>query len=345
MRRLNRLPIARYDESAKTERMGYPSARRWLLAAGLLLLLILIFVAGCGSEDNSLTIGVVNSSPVAGSVFEGFKAGMAELGYKEGVDVDYVYDGVGQTLAGLEDVVRGFVLQEVDLVFAITTNGALAARRGTEDTGLPAVFSLVYDPVGSGIVESLPRPGGNVTGIRVGDFVPKELEWLLQLAPDTRRLFVPHNPSDSASVQGLLSLKKAAEQFDVELMVQDVETSGQVRAVTSAIPKDADAIFLLPDGLMASHVADFAEAGRTGNLPTASVTRPQAEAGILVTYGPDLTQVGHQAARLADKVIQGIPPADLPVETSDYFLTINSSDVPDIEYTRNVFAGKVQFSF
>jgi putative ABC transport system substrate-binding protein len=213
--------------------------------------------------------------------------------------------------------------QDVDMVFSITTPASQKVGAVTAGTKIPVVFAPVVDPVGAGLVNSLSRPGGNATGVRVGGFAAKELEWLVTLAPATKRVLVPHNPQDAASVEALSVLREAALKVGAELVVQEAKSPQELDQIFSNFPQDVDAILLVPNNIAISRISDFVRVSHQRRLPLASVAYAQLEAGALMTYGPDFFQAGRQAARLADKVLRGTSPAVLPVETSEYFFSIN----------------------
>jgi putative ABC transport system substrate-binding protein len=167
-------------------------------------------------------------------------------------------------------------------------------------------------------------------------FVPKGLEWLLTIAPGTKRVFVPHNPDDKSSVIGLNALQKATAAYRVELIVSEIYTLEEVAAIGEYIPKGVDAVFLLPDNLVIARITDFVRIAEERTLPLASVIYPHAKAGALMGYGFDSASIGQQAARIANQVLNGVRPADLPVETPEFYLSINLKtaqaiglDIPD----------------
>ena len=308
--------------------------RKRILNLAILATLAVALVAalgGCSSQPKAFTIGVVNISPNLDPVFEGFKADMADLGYVEGETVTYVYDGATGNLEGLAPVARKLVEDDVDLILAISTLSSLQAKEAIKGTDTPVVFVPVNRPVASGVVESLLHPGGNLTGIQAGGFVIKGLEWLTVVAPNTKHLYVPHNPKDNSSVQGLLELKEAATTLGIELSIYEAKTPEEMASATAAVPEGVDAIFLLPDSLAVSFIDDFAEASLERGLPLSAVTSQHVKAGALMSFGPGFFQMGQQAAHLADKVLQGVPPSDLPVETAEFFLSINLGTASSID--------------
>ena len=298
--------------------------------AGLLL-------AACGtSRPDTFTIGVVNLSAGAQGGLDGFKRGMAKLGYTEGENVTYRYDGPIGSVDALGPAVQKLLREDVDLIFSLTTPATIEAKQAVDGTDVPVVFVPVYDPVSSGIVNSLINPGGNLTGIRGGGHMAKMLDWLQRIAPATTRCFVPYNPLEGASVQALAELKKAARTLGVHLVIPEVRTSEELKKALSSIPRDIDAIVVLPGGFFATHMAEFGKTAIERKLPLISGPVPPGRPAPLMTFGADIVVMGEQASRLADKILNGTAPAVLPVETADFFLSINIQtaraiglDIPD----------------
>jgi putative ABC transport system substrate-binding protein len=292
----------------------------WGVLVVSFVVLSLLLVA-CAPRK-SLTIGIVNFSRTLDPTVEGFKEGMAELGYVEGESVTYIYDDQVESITDLDPAIQDLLGKDLDLILSLTTPASSKVKQAFAERDTPVVFPAVTDPVDSGLVDSLTHPGGNLTGIRTGGSIAKGLEWLLAIAPDTRRLFVPHNPEDSGSVQGLAELSEPAAALGLELVIAEVSTSDEFNAAMDAIPEDVDAIFVLPTGFLVPRIAKFVETAIAHKLPLMSVS-PQCGAGALVCYGFDYRQMGKQAARLADQILQGAAPGDLPVETAEFFLSLN----------------------
>ena len=282
-----------------------------------------VLLAACGSSQaETFTIGVVNLSAGAQGALDGFKGGMAEMGYVEGENVTYIYDGPVSGAEALEPAVQKLVEKDVDLVLSLTTPATIQAKRAAEGTDIPVVFVLVYDPVSSGVVDSLVRPGGNLTGIRGGGNMPKMLDWLQRIAPGTTRCFVPYNPQETASVQALAELEKAAGPLGIKLVAPEVRTSEELGERLDDLPSDTDAIVVLPGAFFLRNLAQLEKAAVERKLPLVSgPAGPRAPA--LITYGADVVVMGKQAGRLGSKILQVTDPAGLPVETADFFLGVN----------------------
>jgi putative ABC transport system substrate-binding protein len=278
--------------------------------------------SACQPQKKAITVGVVNYRPVTEPTLDGFKAGMTDLGYVEHVDIEYIYHGPVERIEELAGIADGFVEDEVDLILAIVSVSASAAKEATDGTDIPVVFAPVTDPLGIGLVERLDQPGGNITGVTTGSEA-RRLEWLLELAPDIKRVYVPYNPDDPSAAAGLAVAQTAAAELEVELVTHVARDDAAMVAAANETPSDVDALFILADNLAIAHNDEFVAAALARDLPLSSPTTEQVENGALVSFGVNLFNVGRQAARLADLILQGQSPAELPVEQAEFSLTIN----------------------
>jgi putative ABC transport system substrate-binding protein len=314
-----------------------PKGRRTRWMAVALLILAGLLLAACQpTQPKTVTIGVVNLAPVLNPIFDGFKTGMTEMGYIEGEDVTYIYEGPVGSIDKLEPAIQSLLDSDVDLILSISTPATQAAQRVTAGTDMPVVFVPLTDPVAAGVVQSLSQPGGNITGVTFGASEARRLEWLLKTVPNVKRIYVPYNPDDESPVIALARVSEAASKLGVELVLREARNSDEITAAIEAIPDDVDAIFLLPDSLMVSRASDFVAATLDLNLPFAVPGDEEVEAGALISYSMNFHASGEQAARLADQILKGTKPADLPVETTEFFLVINLQtaeaiglDIPD----------------
>ena len=295
------------------------------MQALLFLFLVCAGVSGCShnnAANKTYTVGVVNFNPELDKIFHGFRAYMTRLGYINNKNITYLYNGPSKNIEELNDNLDLLVERKVDLILAITTPAARLAKQKTAESGIPVVFAPVFDPVNSGIVESLVKPGGNITGIKVGGNVEKALDWLLKIVPHTRTIYVPACSEDQATKQSLLELQQAAAKFKVQLLIREVNKEKELAAVLANIPPGVDALWLLNSHFLVTYTPLYVTTSIKFKLPLGSSTF-QVEDGILVSYGQNAFRTGELAASLADDILQGSSPSELPVETTDYFLGIN----------------------
>ena len=274
-------------------------------------------------EKKMYTIGIVNLAPAFEPILEGFKAGMETEGFIEGENVTYLYDGPAANPDALDPILENLKNEHVDIVLTFGTTATLKAKQALEGTDIPVIFGPVTDPVSSGVVTDLQKPGGNLTGIRTGNPTPKRLEWLMAIAPEIQRIYVFNNPKDNSSIQALAALTETAPMFNVELVVKDASTVEEIDAGLSAIPEDVDAIFIPASAFFEAQIDKFINAANEQKLPLAAPATANVWSGALTSFGHDNIPLGKQASRLAVQILSGVKPADLPIETADLFISIN----------------------
>jgi putative tryptophan/tyrosine transport system substrate-binding protein len=258
-------------------------------------------------------------------VVEGFKEGMAENGYAEGKNVTYMHL---KDPENIDTILRDLKAGKADLILAVSTPAMKKAQDAVRGTGIPIV-GISYDPVRGGIVDSLVYKEENTTGIKLGESVPKALEWLLLIAPDTKRVFVPVKFDTKAAQSSLADLRDVAAKLNVDLLVSVVEGPDDLQAALSSIPEDVDAVFVLHSLLIVSNLDTVLETAVKRKLPTASGSGLY-KYGVTVSYGEDHRHTGKQAAELSRKVLQGHPASSLPFKTADFFLGINLDNAKKI---------------
>jgi putative ABC transport system substrate-binding protein len=211
------------------------------------------------------------------------------------------------------------------LVAGFGTLAAKAAKAAT--TTIPVVFTTVGDPLGAGIVESLSRPGGNVTGLtdQARDLQGKRLQLLLQLLPGKNDIAVLLNPDTPFSRLALEEAKAAAEYGHIRLQELEGRTTDQITERIEEASKGAAAgMLILEDPLIYTMRGKITGLAAQSRLPTMWVYRDSVEAGGLMSYGPDRRQIYRRAAEFVDKILKGTKPAELPVEQPTKFeLVIN----------------------
>jgi putative ABC transport system substrate-binding protein len=210
----------------------------------------------------------------------------------------------------------------------------LAAKQATAGIGLPVIFAVVTDPVGSGIVDSIQHPGGKITGVAFGIQEARRLEWLLRIAPAIRHIYVPFNPKDKSPVLALKMVQSAAAKLGVKLITREVHDPETLNDAVLNIPVEADAVFILPDSLIGTRLPDIVATAVKRNLPTSvSNSSGVKEFDILTSFGFDQHLCGKQAARLVDQIFKGARPVDLPVEMAEFCLAVNLKTAKTIGLT------------
>jgi putative ABC transport system substrate-binding protein len=275
------------------------------------------------ADSNPLIVGIAADDASFTPCLGWFKAGMANLGYTEGENIAYIsYGFIKKDPPTSRPDLQKIVADNPDLLFTLGNFAALWAGNVSEKTGIPCLFSNIsYDPVHEGIVESLGLPMRNATGIRIPDSIPKALEWLTTAAPGTKKIFLPYNPADEVSVLALEGLVEAASQLEIELALRQFSSAEETAAAILTLPEDIDAIFMVPSLNTDQENKALCQATIGRGLPVGAAVALSEE--ILVHFSPNPELDGKQAAQLANKILQGAAPADLPTETSRIILTIN----------------------
>jgi putative ABC transport system substrate-binding protein len=274
-------------------------------------------------------VGVLSpfsSSFVPGPSFEAFRQTLRELNYVEGRNIALEYrwaDGRYDRLPGLAaDLVR--LLVDV-IVSAWSTPTALATKTATST--IPIVFAGVGDAVGVGVVESLTRPGGNVTGSTfiTEETIGKQLELLKEVVPRIARVGVLINPVNPVYGPVLRASKAPARALGLQLDVVGVQGPEDFeRAFRTATKRQVDGLVVLRDAVLIANQARVLTLAANARLPAMYGIREFVDSGGLMSYGPSLVDMYRRAAYLVDKILRGAKPADLPVEQATKFeLVIN----------------------
>lgn len=243
-----------------------------------------------------------------------FPRGMRELGYVEGSNlvIEWRFDDRSERLP---DLAAELVELKVDVIVSGSSQAISALQRAT--TTIPIVMATSGDPIGSGFVKSLARPGGNITGFSnlSSDIGTKQLELLFAMMPKLSRVAVLVNPVNPALGTFLKNVQSAAQVGSVQVLPVEVRT---VQEIENAFPvmlqAKAEAAIVATDALLIQHCRKIAELAAKNRLPSSSTIREYAEAGGLMSYGPNLAEQFRRAATYVDKIFKGAKPGELPVE-------------------------------
>lgn len=274
-------------------------------------------------RERPRTVALVQLTAVDAQTVAGFKAGMLEAGYREGQDVVYLEPGPVGSIDGLDAVILDQLGKQPDLFMVSSTPATQAVRRLTEGQGIPVVFAPVNDPVAAGIVADLRHPGGQITGIRLPTGDDLRLQWLHEIAPKARRVFVPYTAKDKSAQATLEQIARVAPALGMGLLPEPVQGEAGVTAALAGLPDDVDAIFLPRDSSVEAQIGLFVAYAKAHRLPLCAPSQTQVEAGALFSYGFVHRDIGRQAARLASQIFKGVKPGDLPVEMAESVLSIN----------------------
>jgi putative ABC transport system substrate-binding protein len=249
---------------------------------------------------------------------------MREHGWVDGrtVAIEFRWgEGRSERLA---EIAAEFVRLKVDVICTGGTAAVIAVKQATSI--IPIVFGTAGDPVGTGLVASLARPGGNVTGLsnQSADLAGKRLELLREVVPTLRRLAVMANISSPIGVLEIGEVRAAAKAFGLEVTSLEIRRPEDIAPAISALEGRADALLVVTDPLVNTNRVQINTLAMSARLPTMHAVRDYAEAGGLMSYGPDFADLFRRAGDYVDKILRGAKPADIPVEQPTKFdLIIN----------------------
>jgi putative tryptophan/tyrosine transport system substrate-binding protein len=266
-------------------------------------------------------VGFLWDSPgVWPEALEGFRRGLRELGWVEGRNIAIDYRWAEGRFNRLGELAAELVAMKVDVIVAPTSIYAEAAKQATST--IPIIFASHADPIGTGHVASLGRPGGNITGLSLlmPETNAKGLELLREAIPSLARVAVVFDPATPSAAPGLEAVKSAALALSMHVQPVAVRKEDEFdRAFTSIVDEHADAVIVLSTPLFMGAAPRLADLALRGKLPTLFGPRAHAEAGALISYGPDRADLYRRAAGYVDKILKGAKPGELPVQQPTTF--------------------------
>jgi putative ABC transport system substrate-binding protein len=256
-------------------------------------------------------------------VLEGLREGLAHLGYTEGKDLTFLVEDAHGDITSLASRAARLVAAKPDLLFTITTTPTVAAQQAT--TTLPIVFTVVGDPLRAGLVASYASSQNNLTGIAsyAGPLSGKRLELLQEIVPGIKRVLVLVASQEAMAEIAFQSLAAVAPKLGIELLRRDVTSLEDAQQILATVPKGAvDAIYHVPQNLLGHHLDLLIHKAKADKMPLSVPEATMVEQGALVAYGPDLRVLGRQSATLVAKVLQGVKPSELPIQTPERLLLV-----------------------
>jgi putative tryptophan/tyrosine transport system substrate-binding protein len=319
------------DTSSSPHRRSDSPLRAYTLIA-VLTLLPALFVAPLAADAQQAgkvpRIGLLSTTSPSDRppLLDAFRQGLRELGWVEGQNIVIDYRYAEGRVDRLPDLAAELVRLKLDLIVSAGTQGVTAAKNATET--IPIVMIGVRDPVGTGLIASLQRPGGNVTGVSGSaglEIVAKQLELLKETVPKIRRVAILSNPANAYHQLAIREVNVAARSLGVQLQLLEARGPNEFDGAFAAMAKErVGALLVLSDAMLNSHRTRLADLAARSRLPAAYGVRESVEAGGLMSYGPSFLDFYRRSAAYVDKILKGAKPADLPVEQPTKFeLVIN----------------------
>jgi putative tryptophan/tyrosine transport system substrate-binding protein len=306
----------------------YSMIRRRDLIAGLGGAVAWPFAANAQAERGR-RVGVLSapseSDPEMRSWVAEFVRELARLGWVDGRNLQVDQRWGNDDLDRIRMFAKELIELKPDAVLTIATTATAALQRETGD--IPIVFAMVSDPVGSGFVAGLPRPGGNLTGFSQieGQVAGKWLQMIREIAPGIRRAAAMYNPDSAPYAKYLLvSFESAARALGVEPILAAVRNDVEIETAMESLGRKQGGLIVLSDGFMAGHRATVIAAAARYKVPTSLPMSYFPQEGGLLSYAPNYLEMFRSAAGYVVRIFNGVPPADLPVQVpTRYELTIN----------------------
>jgi putative ABC transport system substrate-binding protein len=231
------------------------------------------------------------------------------------------------------EIAAEFVRLKVDVIVTAGGAGVVVKR---ETSGIPIVFAVAGDPIGSGLIASLAHPGGNATGfsLQATDLAGKRIELLREILPSVRRLAIIGNADYSAAALEMGEAQTMARQVGLEITTLEARQVEDIAPAIEGLKGQAEALYVVADALFVSNGAQISNMALAARLPSIYPLREFVDAGGLISYGPDFLDLWRRAAEIVDKILRGAKPADIPVEQPTKFdLVINRKSAKTLGLT------------
>jgi putative tryptophan/tyrosine transport system substrate-binding protein len=294
---------------------------RNILSVAVCVLLLGLSVRAEAQQPKKIPrIAWLGAARTSSSRIEAFRQGLHELGYTEGENIVIEYRYAEGKLDRLPAFAADLVRLKVDVIVAGSPQATRSAKQATST--IPIVMAFDDDPVGSGFVASLARPGGNITGLSTlfPEMSGKQLELLKEIVPRLSRVAILGSSTHPGTAQSLKEMELAARAFKVQLQYLNVLDPKDIETAFGPARKGrVDAVLVLSSPILLSQRAQLAELAVTSRLPVIHANTEYVEAGGLMVYGTNFPDLFRRAATYVDKILKGAEPADLPVEQPTKF--------------------------
>ena len=288
----------------------------------VLALVMAVAMAGCGGggsgepkkDAKQVNLGIIQivEHPALDAARQGFLDTMAENGYKEGENLVVDFQSAQGDQSTLQSIANKFVNDKKDMVLAIATPSATAMANAT--TEIPILITAVTDPVEAKLVESLEKPGTNVTGTTDMNPVTEQLALIKELVPDAKNVGIVYNSSEVNSEVQVKIAREAAPGLGFTLHEATVTATNEVMQAAQSLVGKVDAIYLPTDNTVISSLSAVLQVAEENKIPVIAGESNSVEEGALATLGIDYYKLGAQTAEIALRVLNGENPAELPVE-------------------------------
>lgn len=298
----------------------------------LFLSLFLLFSFNAAAADYQIGISQFVEHPSLDLARKGFIDQLADEGFIEGENISLDLQNAQADFSTAQTIAQRFNQNNLDLVLAIATPSAQTAANVMSDT--PVLITAVTDPVEAGVVNSMDKPGANVSGTTDMNPVAEQLELIRDFLPAIEKLGILYNPGEVNSVVQVDIAKEKAEEMGVELVEATVSNSSEVSLAVSSLIGNVDAIYVPTDNIIVSAMPTVLQTAYNNQIPVFASENNSVEQGAIATLGIDYYQLGRQTGAMAVRILKGEETADMPVESSEELkLYLNKSAADNIALT------------
>ena len=301
-----------------------PHPRKTALPCVVARVMLVAAALHAAPPARTVKVAVLTPGLSFGEVLAGLREGLAQLGYRENGNLTLLVEDTKGAGADVKAQAQALVAANPDVLVTVGTSHTVAAKAATST--IPIVFTWVGDPVRSGLVAGYASSGNNLTGLSVysGPLSGKRLEILKEMAPGARRALCLVAKESIAEISFSVA-QKTADQLGLTLIRRDVASRDDIVRELGALPRGAfDAIYHVPSGLVSAHIGLLIQRAREDRVALMAHEDALVTAGALVSYGANYRQMGQQTARVVDRVLAGVAPAEIPIQIPDkLMLSIN----------------------
>ncbi len=300
----------------------------------LTVVLVLGLVCPAGAEDKNITVGIsqIVEHPALDAARKGFIDALKDGGYVEGKNVTYDIQIAQGNMATANSIAKAFVGKNVDLIHTIATPTSQACVNATKT--IPIVISSVTDPVGAGLVKSLEAPGGNVTGTTDRSPVDRQMDLILEIAPQVKRLGVIYNSGEDNSLASLKQIKEEAAKRGMEVVEAPVSNSSGVFPAAKSLVGRVDAVHIPTDNTVVSAFDSVVKVCIDNRIPLFAADTDSVPRGAVAAVAIDYYRLGRQSGEMALRILKGENPATMPVEAlKDLKLVVNKQSAEKMGVT------------
>jgi putative tryptophan/tyrosine transport system substrate-binding protein len=313
--------------------------KRWTILLSILFLMSLFSLEMVSGQQKMIQIGVLQfaSHPALDSAREGFVDYLAQAGFKDGEKVKLEIQNSQRDMSVARTICKKFVTDNKDLIYAIATPASQAAAK--ETTTLPIIFNAVTDPVKAGLVKGIDSSGNNVTG--VSDFIPvkSQIELLLKIAPQVKKLGIIYNAGEDNSRVLVEITRGVAKELKLELVDATVTNTGEVFAATQTLVGRVEGIYTIQDNTVISALESVLKVANKNGIPVLVPGAPSVERGGLATVGTNYYNLGRIAGEQALKIFKGTKPLEIPIAYAkefDIYLNQKTADEIGIKFPEDL---------